>query len=143
MTRLFILFSFFLIAKNCFSQLVPSNGVADSKVVYYALQHVNVYVSPSEYEENTTILIKGDKIEKIGKMILLPDACVEIDMEGQTILPAFIELYTNVALPKPANGSEGYRPQMESNNKGAYYWNESIHPEIEAASLFKIDTKAN
>ena len=134
---------FILTSLLSFGQDGPSNGVSESKVNYFALQHVNVYVSPNEYIENATILIKGDKIEKIGKMILLPDACVEIDMEGQTILPAFIELYTNVALPKPANGSEGYRPQMESNNKGAYYWNESIHPEIEAASLFKIDTKAN
>ena len=87
---------------------MPSNGVADSKVIYYALHHVNVYVSSSEFVENATVLIKGDKIEKIGKLIILPQGCVEIDMEGQTILPAFIELYTNIALPKPANASEGY-----------------------------------
>ena len=143
MTRLFILFSFFLIASNSFSQLIPSNGVAESKANYYALQHVNVYVSAHEFIENATVLIKGDKIEKIAKLILLPDACVEIDMEGQTIVPAFIELYSNTALPLPTNASVGNRPQLESSKKGAYYWNESIHPELDAASLFKIDAKAN
>ena len=142
MTRLFILFSLFLIASNSFSQLVPSNGVADSKVVYYALQHVNVYVSSTELVENATVLIKGDKIEKIGKLINLPNGCVEIDMEGQTIIPSFIELYTNIALPKPTN-SGGFRPQIESAKQGAYYWNESIHPELDAATLFQIDSKAN
>ena len=143
MTRLFILFSFFLIASNSFSQLIPSNGVAESKANYYALQHVNVYVSAHEFIENATVLIKGDKIEKIAKFILLPDACVEIDMEGQTIVPAFIELYSNTALPLPTNGSFGNRPQLETSKKGAYYWNEAIHPELNAASLFKIDAKAN
>ena len=142
MTRLFILFSLFLIASNSFSQLVPSNGVADSKVVYYALQHVNVYVSSTELVENATVLIKGDKIEKIGKLINLPNGCVEIDMEGQTIIPSFIELYTNISLPKPTSAG-GFRPQLESANKGAYYWNESVHPEVDAATLFQIDTKAN
>jgi imidazolonepropionase-like amidohydrolase len=142
MTRLFILFSLFLIASNSFSQLVPSNGVADSKVVYYALQHVNVYVSSTELVENATVLIKGDKIEKIGKLINLPNGCVEIDMEGQTIIPSFIELYANIALPKPTS-SGGFRPQIESAKQGAYYWNESIHPELDAATLFQIDSKAN
>jgi imidazolonepropionase-like amidohydrolase len=142
MTRLFILFSLFLLATNSFSQLAPSNGVADSKVVYYALQHVNVYVSSTELVENATVLIKGNKIEKIGKLINLPNGCVEIDMEGQTIIPSFIELYTNIALPKPTS-SAGFRPQIESAKQGAYYWNESIHPELDAATLFQIDSKAN
>jgi hypothetical protein len=62
MTRLFILFSFFLIASNSFSQLIPSNGVAESKANYYALQHVNVYVSAYEFIENATVLIKGNKM---------------------------------------------------------------------------------
>jgi imidazolonepropionase-like amidohydrolase len=143
MTRLFILFSFFLIASNSFSQLIPSNGVAESKANYYALQHVNVYVSAYEFIENATVLIKGNKIEKIAKFIILPNACVEIDMKGQTIVPAFIELYSNIALPIPTNESVGNQPQLETSKKGAYYWNESIHPELDASSLFKIDAKAN
>lgn len=141
MTRLYLFLSIIFLGSNGFSQLVPSNGVADSKVGYYALQNANVYVSAAELIENATVLIKGDKIEKIGKLIILPQGCVEIDMQGQTILPAFIELYANVALPKPVNNGEGYRPQLETSNKGPYYWNESIHPEVDAASLFKIDTK--
>jgi imidazolonepropionase-like amidohydrolase len=143
MTRLFILFSFFLIASNSFSQLIPSNGVAESKANYYALQHVNVYVSAYEFIENATVLIKGNKIEKIAKFIILPNACVEIDMKGQTIVPAFIELYSNIALPIPTNESVGNQPQLETSKKGAYYWNESIHPELDASSLFKIEPKAN
>ena len=143
MTRLFILFSFFLIASNSFSQLIPSNGVAESKANYYALQHVNVYVSAYEFIENATVLIKGNKIEKIAKFIILPNACVEIDMKGQTIVPAFIELYSNIALPMPTNESFGNQPQLETSKKGAYYWNESIHPELDASSLFKINAKAN
>ena len=143
MTRLFILFSFFLIASNSFSQLIPSNGVAESKANYYALQHVNVYVSAHEFIENATVLIKGNKIEKIAKFIILPNACVEIDMKGQTIVPAFIELYSNITLPIPTNESVGNQPQLETSKKGAYYWNESIHPELDASSLFKINAKAN
>ena len=76
---------FILTSLLSFGQDGPSNGVADSKVVYYALQHVNVYVSSTELVENATVLIKGDKIEKIGKLINLPNGCVEIDMEGKCI----------------------------------------------------------
>ena len=143
MKYFYFLFVFSFVALNGFGQLAPTNGVAESKANYYALQHVNVYVSAYEFIENATVLIKGDKIEKIAKIILLPDACVEIDMEGQTIVPAFIELYSNTALPLPTNTSVGYRPQLETSKKGAYYWNEAIHPELDAASLFKIDAKAN
>ena len=143
MKYFYFLFIFSFVALNGFGQHAPSNGIAESKANYYALQHVNVYVSAYEFLENATVVIKGNKIEKIAKFIILPNACVEIDMKGQTIVPAFIELYSNITRPIPTNGSVGNQPQLETSKKGAYYWNESIHPELDASSLFKINAKAN
>ena len=37
----------------------------------------------------------------------------------------------------------GPSPQIETSKKGAYYWNEAIHPEINASAIYTTDVKAN
>ena len=46
-------------------------------------------------------------------------------------------------MPQTVDKSYSQRPQIESSKKGAYYWNEAIHPEIEANNLFSINSKTN
>lgn len=126
------------------SQITPQNGVEKSKPEYYALKNATIIASPTKTYQNASILIHNEKIEKIGFLLTFPPGTVEIDCKGKTIIPAFIEMYSNVGLPKvePSKG-QGRTPQLESNKKGAYYWNEHIHPEIDAASLFANDKEAN
>ena len=127
-----------------FAQISPLNGVKDSQAPYYALKNATIVVSPEKTIRNGILLIQGDKIVDVGTIILIPEGTVEIDCNGKTIFPAFIESYSSVGLPKPTQSQTGSsRPQLESSKKGAYYWNESIHPEIHSEELYEIDEKAN
>ena len=136
-----LLFSFIA----CFSwgQLIPQNGTVDSKPKYIAFKNARILVSPTKTIENGTILIEGDKIIEVGMLVFPPDDAIIVDCEGKTIIASFIETISSVGLPKHTVTSHSSRPQLESSKNGAYYWNESIHPEADASSLYQIDAKTN
>lgn len=124
-------------------QLQPQNGVQQSKAKYYALKNATIVVSPTKTIANGTLLIQGDKIIEVGSFVIIPDGAVEIDCKDKVILPSFIETNSGIGLTKPTSSGFNFRPQLESNKKGAYYWNEAIHPEIHAGEIYEIDSKAN
>ena len=126
-----------------FSQIIPNNGAIESTPAYFALKNARIVVSPSETIENATLLIKDSKIVSVGKLTKIPKDAVIIDCKGKTILPAFIELNSDIGLPKIKRGEYTDRQQYESNKKGAYHWNESIHPEINANAIYSGDAKSN
>jgi imidazolonepropionase-like amidohydrolase len=124
------------------AQITPGNGVRESKPVYYALKNATILVSPEKTIEKGTILIKNDVIQEVGLFVVIPDGAVEIDCKDKVILPSFIESNSSIGVPKPTSTDRGPRPQLESSKKGAYYWNESIRPEVHAGDLYAGDPKA-
>ena len=140
--KLFLLL-FSLIACFTWGQLIPQNGTVDSKPKYIAFKNARILVSPTKTIENGTILIEGDKIIEVGMLVFPPDDAIIVDCEGKTIIASFIETISSVGLPKHTVTSHSSRPQLESSKNGAYYWNESIHPEADASSLYQIDAKTN
>lgn len=124
-------------------QTTPKNGVKESKPVYYALKNATIYISPEKTVKNGTLLIKDDKVEKFGSLVSMPKGAVEIDCSDKVILPAFIELNTDIGLPKFDKKPRGNSPQIDSEKSGAVYWNEAVHPEIDANTIYKNDEKAN
>lgn len=139
-----ILFLFlFLWSFQLVAQWTPQNGVAESKGQRYALKNARIIVSPDKTIEKGTLIIEGDRIVDVGALILSIGDAIEIDCEGLTIVPAFIELNASIGLPKPTAGDHSpFRPQLNSLKKGAYYWNESIHPEVHAVESYAPDVKA-
>ncbi len=139
---------FFLILMTCsilnvWSQEVPQNGVKESEPTYIALKNATIYVTPEKKIPRGTILIKGNKIEGVGLMVIIPAEAVVIDCSDKIIMPAFIDLYSNVGLPEVKAAERNSRtPQLNSSKKGAYYWNEAIHPEVNASELYVSDPKA-
>lgn len=132
-----------LFVSKAIGQNTPHNGVKDSKPMYYALKNATIYISPDKIINNGTLLIKDDKIEKYGLLVSIPKGAVEIDCSDKVILPAFIELNAEVGLPKIEKKPRGNSPQLDSEKNGAGYWNEAIHPEIDANTIYKSDEKAN
>lgn len=124
-----------------YSQIKPENGVAKSKPEWIALKGATIVVSPEKKIENGTILIHNGKIDKVGAVVIIPKGAIEIEMDGKYILPSFIELNSSIGLPPVKNSDRSPYPQLESNKSGMYYWNESIHPEINAMELFSYDQK--
>ncbi len=132
-----------LISCYTWGQVIPQNGTIDSKPKFVAFKNAQIIVSPTKTIENGTLLIEGDKIIDIGLLVFPPEDAIIIDCEGRTIIASFIETISSVGLPKPTPLNYSSRPQLESSKKGAYYWNEAIHPEVEADLIYQIDEKAN
>ncbi len=124
-----------------FTQIRPTNGVSPSEMKKIALTHVDVYVNPNKKLENATILIQADRILEVGSNVNIPSDFVVLDKEGLTVVPAFIELYTDAGVVKAASHHNGSYPQLETSKEGAFYWNESIHPEINAIDGINLADK--
>ena len=141
--KLTFLFTFLFLNLCVFSQFGPTNGVADSKPERILLKNASVYLPSGEKEANMDILIFNGKIEEIGKNLNVEKGTLVFEAKGKTILPAFVEINSNYGLPKPNEPGFSFRPQLETSKQGAYYWNESIHPETDASLLFKPDSKSS
>jgi imidazolonepropionase-like amidohydrolase len=139
-----IYFTFFLILQflPAFAQFGPENGVKKSEPKAILIQNARIYVSPTQILEKADMLVVDGKIKEIGSSIKDNQAVV-IDYSGKTILPSFVELYSNIGQPKSSFHDGGFRSQTKAEKEGAYYWNETVHPEFKAASSFAIDAKAN
>lgn len=117
----------------------PENGIKESKINTYVLKNANVLVSPKRTLRNVSLIIEDDKIKSVGKSLTTPRGAMEIDLQGKTVVPSFIESYSSIGVKDvPENKSPGF-PQLETSKKGAYYWNEAIHPEIDATNYYQVD----
>ncbi len=121
----------------------PRNGVFDERPGVYAFTHASIVVDPQTTLDDATLLIRNGVIEAVGKNVKLPAGTVATDLKGKRIYPALIDLESDYGMPEQvrAAGGRGGVPQYESNKKGAYYWNQAIQPETDAAMLFKADSK--
>lgn len=132
---LFLLFCAISVGSS-FGQFGPENGLKDSEPSYILLQNATLMIKPGQTQAQTDLLIQDGKIIKVGKGLKQSGAVV-IDYTGKYIVPAFLELYSDVGLEPVKYEGGGWRPQIESNKEGAYYWNEAIHPELIAANDYK------
>jgi len=117
----------------------PQNGVDRSDHTLYAITNVRVYKSADEKIENAVILFQDGIIIKVSKLSLVPKQAVKINMDGFTIYPSFIDPYSTLGVKKRVSANKGRYPQIGSFKNGPYYWNEAIHPEVNAINL--VDEK--
>jgi imidazolonepropionase-like amidohydrolase len=134
-----LLLAFLLILQYAGAQFKPDNGVKDSKPEKILLTNATIYISPKVKLEKANLLIQGNRILDVFSGGKKYDDVVQIDCSSKVILPAFIELNSNVGMPKGDDRS--FRNTFGS--KGSLYWNEAIHPEVEASRLYEIDAKSN
>lgn len=122
----------------------PVNGVHDQKQITYAFTNAHIVVSPDLEFTSATLIIKDENIIAVGTNISIPDDAVVIDVKGKYIYPAFIDLYSDYGITKPAALTSTSNPQMENARKGAYNWNQAVTPEYNSYANFVTDTaKAN
>ena len=127
----------------------PRNGVYDERPGVYAFTNATIVVDPQTTLQNATLLIRDGRVEAVGTNISLPAGAVVADLKGKRIYPALIDIDSDYGMPEMTRtggpgGGRGGVPQMESNKKGAYYWNQAIQPENDASMIFKANpTKAD
>ncbi len=140
---LFILLPTFLVAQQTF----PRNNVADHREGLYAFTNATIYKSWNEQLEDATLVIRKGKIENIGQGIPVPNDAVIIDLNGKTVYPSFIDIYSDYGMPEikrqRSGGGFGSRSatKFETEKKGAYSWNAALKPEFQAHEVFDANEK--
>jgi imidazolonepropionase-like amidohydrolase len=123
----------------------PVNGVTDPREHCYAFTHATIIKDGAATLSDATLVIRDGLIVGAGSGLAIPKDAVVIDCSGKYIYPSFIDLYSDYGMPVPERGAG--RPafdfrapaQMETATKGAYNWNQTIHPETDAFRLFAAD----
>ena len=117
----------------------PVNGTKDSRNHYTAFTNAKIFVEDA-WLENATLLIHHDRIVEVGKKVKLPTNTRVVDLKGKMIYPSFIDLYSQFGIEEYKNTAVS-KVQLESKNKGPFYWNEAIKPEVNAVELFQYNEK--
>jgi imidazolonepropionase-like amidohydrolase len=117
----------------------PRNGAYDERTGKYAFTNATIVADPKTKLEGATLLIENGIIKEVGKSVKIPAGTVMVDLKGKYIYPSLIDLDSDYGMPevrrdRPASGR--LTPQLESNKKGAYGWNQAIQPENDASTLF-------
>src|ERR1700744_1484945 len=133
--------SFFLLSQT---QTFPSNGAPNNVHSYYAFKNCTLHVDESTIINNATLVIKDGLVVEAAEKATIPASAVVYDLKGKHIYPSFIEMYSDYGMPDVRSVPRSYGPpQMESNIKGAYGWNQAIKADIEAYKIFaNNETKA-
>ncbi|MBI2968656.1 MAG: amidohydrolase family protein [Bacteroidetes bacterium] len=143
-----ILFFITFFASHLFSlaqETFPVNGIRTKDKLYCAFTNAALIIDYRTIIPKGTLLIKDGIIEYAGPGVQIPEGAVVYDMSGQFIYPSFIDMYTSYGMSKTASAQKTKQQnrrgqQMESSRKGAYHWNQAVHPETEAHKLFSVDS---
>ena len=123
----------------------PENGVASPQTKAYAFTHATLVKDGLATVTDATLVIRDGKIVAAAKGAAIPKDAVVLDCTGKYIYPSFIDIYSDygITLPQRQGAAGGFDfrapAQLESNTKGAYGWNQAIHPEVDASKQFAVD----
>lgn len=135
---LLFLCSYSLLAQEYFPK---NDGVKTVNSNYTAFTNAKIYITPSQIIDNGTLLIKDGKVVASGSEVTIPKNTTVINIEGKSIYPSFIDMYSDFGVEKPKReGGSGRSPQYNPSRTG-YYWNDHVMPENNAISKFEFDNK--
>lgn len=137
---LLIIIYVLLVAQGFGQSGFPVNGMFDDKPEVYAFTGATVHVDAETTINDATLVIKKGLIVAVGANMAIPEGAIVHDLAGKHIYPSFIDLYTEYGLKPLAKKNDPYQgPQMETDKKGAYGWNQAIKPETQAVQLFAVN----
>ena len=122
-------------------QTFPVNGIHDERPEVFAFTDATIHVDHKSVLEKATLLIEKGEIKSVGIEVKVPANAVVYNLNGQHIYPSFIDLYANYGMPEVKKEKKD-GPQMLSDKKGAYGWNQAIKPETDAYTLFTVNEKS-
>ena len=142
MRKLFLVLMLLSVSLLQAQDYFPTNtGVKTTKNTTVAFTNAKIYVTPTNIIKKGTLLVKDGKIVSVGKSASIPEGAKTVDLEGKTIYPSFIDLYSDFGVKKPKRASRNNRsPQYDAGRTG-HYWNDHIRPETDASLSFAFDNK--
>jgi hypothetical protein len=119
------------------STALPISDTGSSR--FYA----TIYKDGTNPLNDATLVIREGNIEAVGNNVTIPKDAVLIDCSGKSIYPSFIDIYSDYgmpALPPVTRGFNFFGPaQINSNQKGAYGWNQALRADVDASKIFAAD----
>jgi imidazolonepropionase-like amidohydrolase len=115
----------------------PYNGVRPKEVTSLALVHCTLYVDYATRLDDATLIVEKGRVTAAGKDLVIPSNAVVRDMHGMWIYPSFIDIYSDYGMPKVEAREWNPHPQLESDRKGAFGWNQAIRADRKSALLFQ------
>jgi imidazolonepropionase-like amidohydrolase len=138
-----ILFLFLLgvfLPKIQAQEYFPNNeSVQNKNANFTAFINAKIFVTPTQIIEKGTLLIQNGKVVAVGNSIVIPKNCTTINLEGKSVYPSFIDMYTDFGIEKPKGESGSGRSPLYDTKRSGYYWNEHIRSEVNAYEAFKYD----
>jgi imidazolonepropionase-like amidohydrolase len=132
---LFLAFCVAFIGKIGSQTTFPTNGAPFNPHTIYAFVNANIYADHETLLKNATLVIQDGKVVGVGEKLEVPAYATVFDLKGKYIYPSFIDLYSDYGLPPVKQEKRAPGPQMESNTKGAYGWNQAILSDVESHKL--------
>lgn len=118
----------------------PANGAPNPIHTTYAFVNAVIHVDENITMKNGTLIIKDGKIIDVIEKGVAPKNAVVFDLKGKHVYASFIDLYTEYGISETGENERRNRrqmgPQMESNVKGAYGWNQAIRSDVETYKNF-------
>ena len=145
MNRIFLLlFLGIFIPKINGQEYFPNNeSVQNKNSNYVVFTSAKIYVTPTQIIEKGSLLIQNGKVIGAGTNLTIPKNCTTINLEGKSIYPSFIDIYTDFGIEKPKNVTTSGGGSIYDTRREGFYWNDNIRPEVNAYESFKYDqTKA-
>ncbi len=135
----FVLMSSFMLKAQ---EYFPVNtGVKTTKNTTVAFTNATIFVTPTKVLNKATLVVKDGKVVNIGKSVSIPKEAKIVDVNGKTIYPSFIDIYSNFGIKKPERPRRrGRNPQYDATRTG-HYWNDHIRAEVDASEHFSFDNK--
>ena len=136
-------FFLFIIGFSRAQETFPVNGVRDDRIKVYAFTNATIFRDYRTKLEKATLIIREGKVVAVGTGSSIPKGAIVQDLSGKTIYPALVDIYSGYGLPEVEKRSFNFfaTPQMETNKKGPFAWNQTIRPETNAVTEFKVNDK--
>ena len=140
--RYFIFIILLLIYKLNAQTTFPVNGAPYVTHTIYAFTNCTLHVDARNFLVGATLVVKDGVIIDAGTSVKIPEGSLVKDLKGKHIYPAFIDLYSEYGMPEAKSNQRAYSfPQMETNFKGAYGWNQAIRSDVDANKIFINNAK--
>ena len=118
-----------------------NDGVKAENNNYTAFTNAKIYVTPSEVINKGTLLIQNGKVHEVGTSVSLPANTIVVDLEGKSIYPSFIDIYSKFGVEQPKSTPGGRRTAQYEPEREGFYWNDHVMPENAAIDSYKYDDK--
>ena len=141
------LYSFLVIISLLFTESTaqvtfPVNGTSDPKHINYVFINARIVSDYQTVFDSAVMSIRDGKILNIGKNLPIEKDALVFDLKGKSIYPSLIDIFSDYGQPElKKSGPDDGTPQFLSSQKGAYGWNQAVHPEYDGHLNFISDIK--